>query len=139
MIRGSKRQPHAGKYTNRITIIKKVHAQRDDGLTGQLRPIEIVTCFADIRTIRGYSMIMNGSDFEFAYVNFTIGYCQKVIDAYYNGIALEGQEPGTGGKTAKRNLFIVYNNVEYEVKYLNNVDLKNIEIEMQAERVTGHA
>ena len=139
MVRGSKRQPRAGKYTNRITIIKKIPVQRDDGLSGETRSVEIVTCFADIKTTRGYSIIMNDSDFELAYVNFTIGYCQKVVDAYFNGAVPEGQDPGVAFKTTKRNLFIVYNNVEYEVKYLDNVDLKNIEIEMQTLRATGNA
>lgn len=137
MARTTNKRPHAGKYTHKITIIKKIPVKRDDGLTGKIRPVEIVSCFADIKTTRGYSIAMNDSDFELAYVKFTIGYCQKVVDAYFNGVVLEEQDAPS--KTTKRNLFVVYNNVEYEVKYLDNVDLKNIEIEMQTLKVTGNA
>lgn len=136
MPRATNRHMRAGKYTNRITIIKKIPTRQDDGLDGELRPVEIVTCFADIRTTRGYAIAMNDSDFELAYVKFSIAYCQKVVDAYFNGTVYNAQG---FERTTKRNLFVVHNNIEYEVKYLDNVDLKNIEIEMQTVRVTGYA
>ncbi len=68
-------------------------------------------------------LLINNSDFEKAYTNFTIRYSQTMVDAYYDS------------HNSNRNLVVEFGNKSYEVQYLNNVDEDNVEIEMQCKEV----
>ena len=72
--------------------------------------------YAEVKTTKGYTIIINNSDFEKALTRFTIRYPQHTnID---------------------REMLIKYNGKTYEIQYLNNVDEKNEELEIQAKEVT---
>lgn len=114
---------NAGKYNKKI-IIYQIRKGRDN----QGFPIEhkerILTCYANVKTTKGFTLIANNSDFEKALTNFTIRYSKKVVDAYYSS-----------NDTSNRDLLIEFNGKDYRVEYLNNVDEDNIELEMQSKEV----
>ena len=62
------------------------------------------------------TIIINNSDFEKAYTNFTIRYPNNV--------------------TINRDMMVEYNGKNYTIEYLNNVDEANVELEMQCKEVT---
>ena len=76
---------------------------------------EILTAYASVKTLRGYTLITNDTDFEKAYVNFTIRYPKTEIT---------------------RDMLISYRGKTYTIEYLNNIDFANVELEIQAKEVT---
>ena len=113
---------NAGKYNRKIVIYQIVEGVDDDGFPTQV-DFQILKTYASVKTLRGYTLITNNSDFEKAYVNFTIRYSQKVVDAYYDG------------QNSNRDLLIQFRDKTYTIEYFNNVDEANVEIELQAKEV----
>ena len=101
---------NAGKYNKRIIIYKVVQGKDSQGF-----PTEI--------TETVLSPFAMNSDVEKAYTNFRIRYSKTVVDAYYDSV------------NSNREMLIDFNNKNYKVEYLNNVDEANIELEMQAKEV----
>lgn len=120
---------NAGKYNKKITIYQVWNAKDAQGV-----PVEsehaILTCYANVKTTKGFTLIANNSDFEKALTNFTIRYSQKVVDAY-NGVEDAWDEVDY----SNRDLLIKFNNKNYTVEYLNNVNENNIELEMQSKEI----
>lgn len=79
-------------------------------------PVEtvILNTWASVKTTKGYTLIKNNSDFEKAYTNFTIRFPKVEIT---------------------REMFVKYNNKKYSIEYLNDIDEKGIELEIQAKVV----
>lgn len=105
---------NAGKYNRRIVIYQVIKTKDTDGfpiVTEQT----VLTTYADVKTLKGYTLITNDTDFEKAYVNFTIRYPQTEIT---------------------RDMLISFRNKTYSIEYLNNIDFANIELEIQAKEVT---
>lgn len=104
---------NAGAYNKKIIIYEIVKSKDNDGF-----PIEeekkVLTCYAKIKTTKGFTLIASGSDFEKAYTNFTIRYPVTEIS---------------------RKMKIKYNNKSYSIEYLNNINEANIELEIQAKEV----
>lgn len=105
---------NAGKYNKKISIYKKQEVKDNDGFK-YYDEIIVLTTYANVKTTRGMTLIMNDSDFEKAYTNFTIRYPKTKID---------------------RKMFIKYNNRIYTIEYLNNINEENVELEIQAKEVT---
>lgn len=105
---------NAGKYNKKISIYKKVVQKDNDGFK-QAQEVIALTTYANIKTTRGMTLIINDSDFEKAYTNFTIRYPITKIT---------------------RDMFIKYNGKTYTIEYLNNIDEANVELEIQAKEVT---
>nr|DAN73795.1 MAG TPA: putative head tail adaptor [Caudoviricetes sp.] len=105
---------NAGKYNNIIEIIKVNKNYDKDGFKTEQRKV-ILKTYSSIKTLRGYTLIQNNSDFEKAYTNFTIRYPKTKID---------------------RKMLIKYNEKIYSIEYLNNIDEKNLELEIQAKEIT---
>ena len=105
-----------GKYKHKILIIKRESVEDEEGFRYDEDKI-VLTAWASIRTLRGYTIIMNGeADFEKAYVNFTIRYPKTVkID---------------------RHMLISYRDKLYRIEYINNIDQEDVELELQACEVT---
>ncbi len=105
---------NAGKYNKKIVIYQVTDGEDVDGF-----PINtetpILTTYASVKTTKGMTIIINNSDFEKAYTNFTIRY------------------PVT---TITRDMLIRFNNKTYSIQYLNNVNEANVELEIQAKEVT---
>lgn len=102
-----------GEYNKKIKIISIKNSEDNAGFK---IPEEVIVLepFAKVKTTKGYKLISNNTDFEKAYTNFTIRYPKVEIT---------------------RDMNIIYNNKKYSIEYLNNVDEKNIELEIQAKVV----
>lgn len=117
------KQVNAGKYNRKIVIYEIVEGIDEAGFPVNEEE-EILTTYAEVKTLRGYTLITNNSDFDKAYVNFTIRYSQTVYDAYYNSTA------------SNRDVLIKFRDKDYKIEYLNNIDFANVELELQAKEVT---
>ncbi len=106
---------NAGKYDKKIQIISISDSKDEDGFKSSPIEILIISPYASIKTLKGFTLIQNNTDFSESYTNFTIRYPNKEI---------------------KRDMFVKYNNKSYSIEYLNNVNEANIELEIQAKEVT---
>lgn len=104
---------NAGKYNKKIEIIKIDGTKDSTGFSTGTQST-ILSTFASLKTTKGFTLIANDTDFEKAYTNFTIRYPKTIIT---------------------RDMLIKFNKRLYSIKYLNNVDEANIELEMQCKLV----
>lgn len=105
---------NAGLFNKQIVISRKIKSKDSQGFpTDTLETV--LTTWANVKTTRGMTLIKNNSDFEKAYTNFTIRFPKVVID---------------------REMLIQFNGKIYTIEYINNVDEKNVELELQAKEVT---
>lgn len=104
---------NAGDYNKKISIYGIVEVEDDAGFKNKVKSI-ILNTYAKIKTTKGFTLIANNTDFEKAYTNFTIRFPKVEIT---------------------RDMLIGYNGKSYSIEYLNNVDEKNIELEIQAKVV----
>ena len=111
---GVKGQINPGNYDRKIDIYSTAVVKDSQGFQREQETL-VLTAWAKIKTTRGYTLIAANSDFEKAYTNFTIRY------------------PVT---TINRDMKIHYAGKVYEIAYLNNVDERNTELEIQAKEVT---
>ena len=105
---------NAGKYNRKIVIYQVIKGKDKDGFPADIEQ-EILTTYADVKTLRGYTLITLDTDFEKAYVNFTIRYPKTEIT---------------------RDMLIRFRDKIYSIEYLNNIDFANVELEIQAKEVT---
>ena len=106
---------NAGKYNHRIQIVRPKVGHDAEGFP---TPIDepVLEAWASVRTTSGYTLVKSGTDFEAATTNFTIRYPSKTkID---------------------RDMVVLFDGRRYEIKYLNNIDYANAEIEIQGAEVT---
>nr|DAS35694.1 MAG TPA: Putative head tail adaptor [Caudoviricetes sp.] len=113
---------NAGDYKYKIKIIQSIEKKDDEGFKKKEDYI-VAQPYAKVKTTKGYTLITNNSDFEKAYTNFTIRYSKQVENAYYD-------------EDSNREMLISFKNKIYKVEYMNNVNESNIELELQAKRVT---
>lgn len=106
---------NAGKYNHKIQIVKVIKTKDSAGFPVDSEPVVVLEPWANIKTTRGFTLIVNNTDFEKAYINFTIRYPVTKIT---------------------RDMLILYKGKTYEIQYLNNVNEANIELEIQAKEVT---
>lgn len=105
---------NAGKYNRKITIVSVTHGKDTQGFPVDTEKI-VLQPYAEVKTTKGYTILINNSDFEKALTKFTIRYPAKaVID---------------------REMLIKYNGKVYQIEYINNVDEKNEELEIQTKEV----
>ena len=105
---------NAGKYNKKITIYRVIHGKDTQGFPVDSEEL-VLHPYASVKTTRGMTLIVNNSDFEKAYTNFTIRWPKTEIS---------------------REMLIRFNGKIYTIEYLNNVDEKNVELEIQAKEVT---
>ena len=105
---------NAGSYNKKITIVTKNSTEDKDGFPDNTPTVVLVT-WARVKTTKGFTIIVNNSDFEKALTNFTIRYPKTEIT---------------------REMLVLFNGKTYEIQYLNNVDEANIELEIQAKEIT---
>jgi SPP1 family predicted phage head-tail adaptor len=104
---------NAGNYNKKITIYEVVKTKDADGFPVEAERI-VLTTYAKVKTTKGFTLIANNSDFEKALTNFTIRYPKAEIN---------------------RKMMLKYNDKDYTIEYLNNIDEANIELEIQAKVV----
>lgn len=105
---------NAGKYNRIIKIIKVTRGKDAAGFPADIET-EILTTYAEVKTTRGFTLIVNDTDFEKAYTRFTIRYPVTEIN---------------------RKMLIAYNGKRYSIEYLNNIDDAGVELEIQAKEIT---
>lgn len=105
---------NAGKYNRKIQIVSVTTTKDADGFPVKTQTV-VLTPYAHIKTTRGFTLIVNNTDFDKAFTNFTIRY------------------PST---TITRDMLILYGGKTYEIQYLNNIDEAFVELEIQAKEVT---
>ena len=105
---------NAGKYNKKINIYSTTVVKDSAGFQSVTRTL-VLSAYAHVKTTKGFTLIKNGSDFEKAFTNFTIRYPHTAIN---------------------RDMEIDFNGKTYTIEYLNNVDEKNVELEIQAKEVT---
>ena len=104
---------NAGKYNHKIKIYKTVVVKDEYGVQSKTKQI-VLEPYAAIKTTKGMTIIINDSDFEKAYTNFTIRYPKTEIN---------------------RDMLIEFRGKDYTIEYLNNVDEACVELEIQAKEV----
>lgn len=105
---------NAGKYNRKIVIYSVSNGKDKDGFPEEVET-EVLTAYAEVKTLRGYTLISLNTDFEKAYVNFTIRYPKTEIT---------------------RDMLIRFRGKVYTIEYLNNIGHADIELEIQAKEVT---
>lgn len=105
---------NAGRFKHRIQIVLVVKGKDKDGFPVDTEQL-VLEPWAEIKTTKGFTLIKDQTDFEKAFVNFTIRYPQTEIT---------------------RDMIIKYNGKVYEIQYINNVNYDNVELELQAKEVT---
>lgn len=106
---------NAGKYKHRIQIVRPKVGHDAEGFPATVDE-PVLEAWASVRTTSGYTLVKSGTDFEAATTNFTIRYPQKTkID---------------------RDMVVLFDGRRYEIKYLNNIDYANAEVEIQGAEVT---
>lgn len=104
---------NAGKYNHKIKIYRTVVVKDEYGVQSKTKQI-VLEPYAAIKTTKGMTIIINDSDFEKAYTNFTIRYPKTEIN---------------------RDMLIEFRGKDYTIEYLNNVDEACVELEIQAKEV----
>lgn len=104
---------NAGKYNKRISIFKEEIKEDNAGFITKTKRV-VLSPWANAKTTKGYTLIVNNTDFEKAYTNFTIRFPKVEIT---------------------RDMIIEYGSKIYTIEYLNNIDESNIELEIQAKLV----
>ena len=104
---------NAGEYNKKITIYAVTEQEDSAGFKVKSKSI-ILNAWAKVKTTKGFTLIKNNTDFEQAYTNFTIRYPKREIT---------------------RDMLLEYNGKTYTIEYLNNIDEKNVELEIQAKVV----
>ena len=105
---------NAGKYNKKISIFQTTVVKDSAGFQSKQRVL-VLQPYAHVKTTKGMTLIKNNTDFEKAHTNFTIRYPVTAIN---------------------RDMEIDFNGKTYTIEYLNNVDEKNVELEIQAKEVT---
>ena len=105
---------NAGKYNRRIQIYQITKGKDAAGFPADVETL-VLTVYAEVKTTKGFTLIMNNSDFEKALTRFTIRYPQTVITY---------------------DMVIKYRGKVYSIQYINNVDEANEELELQCKEVT---
>lgn len=104
---------NAGEYNKRISIFKEEATEDNAGFITKNKSV-VLDAWAKVKTTRGYTLIVNNTDFEKAYTNFTIRFPKTEIT---------------------RDMLIEYNSKIYTIEYLNNIDEANVELEIQAKLI----
>ena len=101
-----------GKFNKKIEIKKVVKVEDKDGFVADSEQL-VLSTFAQVKTMSGYTLLINNTDFEKATTNFTI------------------RKPKA---TITRNMYLYYKGKQYSIEYLNG--LENELLEIQAKEVT---
>ena len=105
---------NAGKYRFKIRIIQDVNTKDADGFN-QTVPQDVLVTWAQVNTTKGMTLISNGTDFEKAFTRFLIRYPVTEIT---------------------RKMFVMFRGTKYSIEYINDIDERHIELELQCKEVT---
>ena len=104
---------NAGKYNRRIQVYQVTKGKDAAGFPADVEAL-VLTVYAEVKTTKGFTLIMNNTDYEKALTRFTIRYPKTVITY---------------------DMLIKYRGKTYTIEYINNVDEANTELELQCKEV----
>ena len=104
---------NAGKYNRKITIYKVTETTDVNDFPIKVKTV-VLSPYANIHTTKGITIIKANSDFEKALTNFTIRYPSVEIN---------------------RKMLVEYKGKNYTIQYINNIDEKYVELELQCKLV----
>lgn len=104
---------NAGKYNRRISFYGITRGKDSAGFPADVETL-ILTCYAEVKTTKGFTMIKNNSDFEKALTRFTIRYPQTTITY---------------------DMYIMHKGKKYTIEYINDIDDAGEELELQCKEV----
>ena len=104
---------NAGKYNRRIQIYKITKGKDAAGFPADVEAL-VLTAYAEVKTTKGFTLIMNNTDYEKALTRFTIRYPKTVITY---------------------DMIIKFRGKTYNIEYINNVDEANEELELECKEV----
>lgn len=104
----------AGKYRYKITIIQEYVEKDADGFNQTTQQI-VLQPYAEVKTTKGMTLIANGSDFDKAFTRFVFRYPVTQIN---------------------RKMFVLFRGKKYSIEYINDIDERMIEMELQCKEVT---
>ena len=104
---------NAGKYRFKIKIIHEYVEKDADGFNQTTSDV-VLTTWAQVNTTKGMTLIANGSDFEKAFTRFLIRYPVTEIN---------------------RKMFVMFRGTKYSIEYINDIDERHIELELQCKEV----
>lgn len=107
-------EKNAGKFNRRISIYQVTRGKEAAGFPADVETL-ILQCYAEVVTTKGFTLIMNNTDYEKALTRFTIRY--PVTPITYD-------------------MYIKYRGKTYTIQYINNVNEANVELELQCKEVT---
>lgn len=105
---------NAGKYKKRIGIYQITRGKDAAGFPADVETL-VLTAYAEVKTTKGFTLIVNNTDYEKALTRFTIRYPQTTITY---------------------DMYILFNGKKYSIQYINNVDEADEELELQCKEVT---
>lgn len=105
---------NAGKYKKRISIYQITRGKDSAGFPADVETL-VLTAYAEVKTTKGFTLIVNNTDYEKALTRFTIRKPQTAITY---------------------DMYILFNGKKYSIEYINNVDEANEELELQCKEVT---
>ena len=106
---------NAGKYKYWISIYN-AEITKVNGFQKVERGSLVLKCKADIKTTKGFTLIVNDTDFEKATTNFTIRFPRTT--------------------KLNRDMLIEFRDKLYTIEYMNNVNEACVELEMQCKEIT---
>lgn len=106
---------NAGKYRYQITIVSIEKTKDADGFETETE-VNVLQPYAEIKTTKGFTLVANGSDFDKAYTRFVIRYPQTTV--------------------INRKMFVLFRGKRYSIEYLNDIDERMVELELQCKEVT---
>lgn len=111
----NKNEKNAGKYNRRISIYQVTRGKDAAGFPADVETL-VLQPYAEVVTTKGYTLIMNNTDYEKALTRFTIRYPATTVINY--------------------DMYIKYRGKTYSIEYINNINEANEELEIQAKEVT---
>lgn len=110
-----KNEKNAGKYNRRISIYQVTRGKGAAGFPADVETL-VLQPYAEVVTTKGYTLIINNTDYEKALTRFTIRYPATTVINY--------------------DMYIKYRGKTYSIEYINNINEANEELEIQAKEVT---
>lgn len=107
---------NAGKFNRRIGIYQITKGKDAAGFPTEVETL-ILQPYAEVVTTKGFTLIMNNTDYEKALTRFTIRY--PVTQITYD-------------------MIIKYRGKTYTIEYINNVNEANKELELQCKEVAHY-
>lgn len=104
---------NAGKYNRRIEIWKVTKGKDAAGFPADVEAL-VLTTYAEVKTTKGFTLIVNNTDYEKALTRFIFRYPETVITY---------------------DMLVKFRGKTYTIEYINNVDEANVELELQCKEV----